>query len=173
MAIPSKIRFNDFSVRVSFNKLMRQITSDVISEINSALGTTYTLEYFPNRHDEEFNSVTTWFTASSGKNRHRSGLVSSRVQIDIRIREDNTIERERLASLIPNGIDSALNLSTERNDFYSYFDVFDYMSNLDPKPLLDKARIEPYVRAGWEEVRDEDKTVTRIVNTYQILHRSR
>jgi len=172
MSTVKSIYFDEYNLKSSFNTMMRVIIESVRVEIENATGRPLALKYFPNRHDEEFNSVTSWFLSGGGKEQYRSRF-STRVQLDIRVRDDETVSREVIASMIGNGIDSALNFAVDRNAFYARFNVFDYVTDKVAPQRLNEAQIEPFLRNGWQEHHDDDVTVLRTVNIYKILYRSR
>lgn len=160
-----------FDVEASFHKTVRAKLLVVQNAINTALGTSYTIAYYPQRNAETFPSVRSWFFQSGGISKGRHAFVS-RVQIDIYVKSDDpTKENRQLLTLIRDNLAHELGITTQRSAFHAYFNASGYFANALTPPDRGMARLELANPGGWRDVPQGDPYVRCLSLDFNIFYR--
>jgi len=157
-----------FNVEGSFHTLLSGHVATIKTELNAALGSNYALVYHAQQQPASFPSVRGWFNQPGQliAARHRAGAT---VQVDIFAKSASAdmSEARRQVLLIRDSLMDKLGFSTQRNGFYSYFDVKDYFSNPTTPATLSRCRLE--LARGWRELPDDQPLVIRQLADFRLI----
>ncbi|MGV3524237.1 MAG: hypothetical protein ACO1RX_08435 [Candidatus Sericytochromatia bacterium] len=170
----------------SFNALLGQAVAELETELNTALGTSYSFSTVIDGVSSSYPSVCSRFIQAEGRERKH---LLARVRVEV-IHEDSGAPHDAgLLKLVLGSLDSKLGLRTSRDGLYAYHPIYDFFSNPADPPVQDPFRLEPDsaggrlkldepdARAeldnasGWRDVPDTDPAIMRYQTHFKLFYR--
>lgn len=123
----------------TFNKLVEQAVGDIQVEINTALGTTYTIDFYSEQAVSTYPSVRTRFLQWDGRDRRH---FMARVEMEVYHNDLSDSPDYGLVRLISSSLLEKLGFSTKRDGFYSDHPIQDIFDDAVSPALQDPFRLE-------------------------------
>lgn len=129
----------------TFNKLVEQAVAEIESEINTALGTSYSIDFYAEEAVTTYPSVRTRFVQWDGKDRRH---FMARAELEVYHQDSGPSRDYSLPKLISSSLLGKLGFSSVRDGYYADHPIQDIFDDPVSPALQDPFRIEMDSLAG-------------------------